>query len=176
MTSARHTAPARILHWLIAALLIVQIGLGLGADGAPRARAEALGNLHAQLGVVLLALILVRIGWRIAAPPPPLPASLGAWQRRGAAGVHRALCALLFAMPVSGLVVWMWIGGPLVLMGLVPLPLPRLAGEDEFWLSVAGHAHEWGAWALIGLAAGHIAAALWHQLVRRDRLISQRML
>lgn len=176
MATARYSLIARILHWVVGVLVIGQIALGFITDAAPRDEAGRLGAIHAQIGIMVLALVVLRLTWRIAVPLPSPPLSLAPWQRLVSGIVHRTLYVLLLAMPLSGLAVWMWIGTPVKLLGVVPLPLPRLAGEDEFWLSVAGYIHEFGALAISALVALHIAAALWHEFVLRDRLIRRRML
>ncbi|MXO75716.1 cytochrome b [Altererythrobacter aerius] len=175
MESHRYTRPARILHWAVGGLVLGQIALGFVTDAAPRERAESLGELHAELGLLILALMVLRLSWRLAAPPPPLPATVGRWNRLIAASVHRLLYLLIFVMLGSGLTVWMWIGGPLDWFGVVSFSLPDLSNADEFWLSLAGYTHEYGAILISGLAALHISAALWHELVLRDRLIRDRM-
>lgn len=176
MEMLRYNTAARILHWGVGLLVLVQIALGFVTDAAPRGQADDLRAVHAGMGVLVLALMAVRLGWRLAVSPPPLPATLPDWQRRAAGAVHGLLYLLLFAMPISGLMVWMWIGEPIILFGLVPLPLPQMAGDDEFWLSAAGYAHEYGALTICGLVTIHVAAAAWHAFVLKDRLVRDRML
>jgi cytochrome b561 len=176
MNQVRYSLTARILHWLVGVLVLGQIGLGFIADAASRDRAEALGKTHAELGLLLLVLMILRLTWRIAVPPPPLLLTVTSWSRSLATIVHRLLYLLVFTMLASGLAVWMWIGGPLDLFGLIPFSLPDLSARDEFWLSVAGYAHEYGAWAISALIALHIAGAIFHEIVLRDRLIRDRML
>jgi cytochrome b561 len=176
MASEQYTRPARILHWLVAALMLGQIALGFVTDAAAREEADALRETHAGVGVMILMLMVLRLSWRMVVPPPPLPGAIPLGQRLAAGAVHRLLYLLVFTMLASGLTVWMWLEGPLDLFGLVTIQLPRFSGEDEFWLSVAGYTHEYGAWAISGLVGLHIAAALWHELVLRDRLIRDRML
>jgi cytochrome b561 len=176
MEQPRYTAFARILHWVVGVLVLGQIALGFVTDASPRARADSLREVHAEVGLLILALMALRLSWRIAAPPPSLPAAIAPPQRLLAGVVHRLLYGLVFIMLGSGLTVWMWIGVPLDIFGLVPIPLPRIGGEDEFWLSAAAFTHEYCALAISGLIGLHIAAALWHELVLRDRLIRDRML
>lgn len=176
MQSGRYTRPARILHWLVGLLVIGQITLGFFADSAPNVDAKSLRQTHAEVGVMILKLMVLRVSWRIANPPPSLPATIKQSQQLIAGWVHRLLYAGVFIMLTSGLTVWMWIGGPIELFGAIPVPLPRFASEDEFWLSVAGYTHEYGALAITMLVVLHIGAALWHELVLRDRLIRDRML
>jgi cytochrome b561 len=124
----------------------------------------------------VLAFMVLRLTWRIVVPPPPLPRTLASWNRTAATAAHCLLYVLIFTMLGSGMVVWMWIGGPLDLLGLIPVSLPDLSAQDEFWLSVAGYTHEYGAWAISGLIVLHIAGAVYHEVVLRDRLIRDRML
>lgn len=98
------------------------------------------------------------------------------WQALAATGVHLSLYALLVALPVSGYVLWAWIGRPLDWFGLFDIPILFRGGDDEYWRSVAGYAHLYFGYLLMMLIAAHIIAALWHEFVRRDRLISDRML
>lgn len=174
--STRYTLAARILHWGVGVLVLVQIGLGFLADASPRERSASLRELHAELGLLVLAFMILRLTWRIVVPPPPLPRTLAPWNHIAATAAHRLLYVLIFTMLGSGMVVWMWIGGPLEPLGLFTVSLPDLSAQDEFWLSVAGYTHEYGAWAISGLIALHIAGAAYHEVVLRDRLIRDRML
>lgn len=176
MNRVRYSLTARVLHWFVGVLVLLQIGLGFLADAASRDRADALGKTHAELGLLVLVLMILRLTWRIAVPPPPLPPTVAGWNRALATAVHRLLYLLVFTMLASGLTVWMWIGGPLDLFGLIPVSLPDLSAQEEFWLSVAGYTHEYGAWAISALIVLHIAGAAFHEIVLRDRLIRDRML
>lgn len=176
MKVGRYTLAARVLHWGVGILVLAQIALGFVADAAPRERSASLRELHAELGLLVLALMILRLTWRIVVPPPPLPRTLASWNRTAASIAHRLLYVLIFTMLGSGMAVWMWIGGPLEPLGLFTVSLPDLSAQDEFWLSVAGYTHEYGAWAISGLIALHIAGAAYHELVLRDRLIRDRML
>ena len=161
---------------MIALLVLAQIAIGLATDWLPREESVWWLDVHVQLGLSLLGLMLVRLLWRLGHPPPPPPASLPPLARMGSRTVHFALYCVLFIMPVSGYLLWMWIGRDVAFLGLGAIPLPDLEGQDEFWRSLAGYTHEYAGYALFALLAGHILAALWHQFVKRDRLISQRML
>lgn len=176
MERQRYTLFARALHWAIAPLILGQIVLGFATDSAPRDQAEAWRKLHAEIGLLLAGLMLLRLSWRIARPPPPLPPALRAWIRLLASTVHRLLYLAVLVMLASGMTVWMWLGDRLTLLGLVPVSLPDLSGHDEFWLSVAGYTHEYGAWLLAALITLHVAGALWHEFMLKDRLIRDRML
>jgi cytochrome b561 len=175
MTPSRYTLTARILHWAMAALVISQIGLGLWADRAARPLSRMLVDHHVRVGLLILALVILRIAWRLAHPPPPLPGSIGRTQRRIAATVHRMLYALMLLLPVSGYILWAWSGQRISWYGLFDVPILFTGGDDETWRSIAGYTHEYAAYAIIALIVVHVGAALWHEFVVRDRLICDRM-
>ena len=98
---SRYTKTAVVLHWLMAALLIAEFAHGWWMQQIPKQppglRAEAF-NLHKSVGLILLALVLVRLGWRIAHPPPAFP-PIPAWQETLARANHFVLYAMMIAMP-----------------------------------------------------------------------------
>ena len=176
MTNTRYNRTARVLHWTVAVLVFVQLILGVAADKASKPLSGQLLDQHVRLGLLILALIILRALWRASHSPPPLPVELPRWQRRLAGGAHRFLYVLLLVLPISGYVLWDWIGRPLDWYGLLDIPLLFKGGDDETWRSIAGYTHVWSAYALMALISIHIAAALWHEFVARDQLISKRML
>lgn len=171
---ARYTATAKLLHWILALALIAAIGLGLymvSLSFSPQRL--KLYNWHKWLGVSILALSLLRLGWRLANKPPALPAAMAAkmpaWQHKAHHGTHHALYALFFLVPLLGWAYSSAAGFPIVFLGLVPLPdwvpvSPALAETIK-------PLHQWSAYALAGLIVLHIAAALKHQLIDRDGLL-----
>lgn len=175
MASKRYSLTARLLHWIVAALVLIQIGLGFGADWSDRPHSDYLLDQHVRVGLLLLILVLLRVLWRLGNPPPPLPESIHRWQRRVSGLVHPGLYVLLLLMPITGYVLWAWTGPALDWWGLGNVPILFVGGDDEFWRSVAGYAHEYGAYAISGLVLIHIGAALWHAFVARDLSISERM-
>lgn len=174
----RFSLPARLLHWTIAAIIPVQIYLGIAAEGeANRAASFRLIQQHYQLGITIFGLMLIRILWRIGYGPPHGPKSEPRWRRFAAAAVHWLLYALLLAMPVSGYVIWVWMDVPMEVFGIATLPrlfTPPI--EDETGRAVAWYIHYYSSRTVIALAVVHVGAALWHQFVRRDNGISSRML
>ncbi len=171
---ARYTATAKLLHWILALALIAAIGIGLymvSLSFSPQRL--KLYNWHKWLGVSILLLSLLRLGWRLANKPPALPAAMAAkmpaWQHKAHHGTHHALYALFFLVPLLGWAYSSAAGFPIVFLGLVPLPdwvpvSPALAETIK-------PLHQWSAYALAGLIVLHIAAALKHQLVDRDGLL-----
>lgn len=161
----RYSRGAIAFHWVIALLVILNLGLGLFHDGLPRD--WQVMPVHKAVGITVLVLTLGRIAWRVAHRPPPLPATLPAWERTTARAAHWLLYALLLILPLSG---WMMVSGaetrrPLDWFGLFPIPyLP--VGPAAGGL---GHeAHEILGYVMVVLVMIHILAALRHHLVLRD--------
>lgn len=175
MASKRYSFTARLLHWLVAFLVIAQIGLGFAADWSDRPLSDRLLDQHVRVGVLIFCLMLLRLLWRLGHPPPPLPSRIARWQRRAAELAHPLLYALLMVMPITGYVLWAWTAPSLNWWGVGHVPILFRGGDDEFWRSVAGYAHEFGAYALTALAIVHIAAAIHHSVIARDLSIRERM-
>ncbi|MBB5744989.1 cytochrome b/b6 domain-containing protein [Brevundimonas variabilis] len=172
--SSRYSRGAMALHWAIALLIMLEIGLGLRMEGPPGAITFAVYQLHKSIGITILALTLVRIGWRWTHRPPP-PGDGPMWEKRLAHGVHLGFYAVLLAIPLSG---WLIVsasrtGIDTVLFGLIPFPhIPGIPGlEPASKASVeeaAETAHRLLGYALYALLALHVLGALKHHLVDRD--------
>ena len=174
----RYPLSARILHWAVAIGVLVQVVLGWASElSSDRETSRCLIHLHYQLGMLLLALMVVRSGRRLFGGIPALESGRQRWRRPLAATVHALLYLLLFVLPMSGYVIWVWMGASMEVFGM--LHVPRLfspPADDETWRAAAWYVHYWAGWVLLGLVALHVAAAFWHQFVRRDGLITRRML
>ncbi|MFC3126314.1 cytochrome b [Pseudoroseomonas globiformis] len=168
----RYTATARWLHWLTvpALLVIAALGLWLGyAAPADEALKMRLYTTHESLGFCLGLLTLFRLAWRAGHPPPPIIPPLPRAMRLAAHLNHAGLYILLLVQPVVGLLSSNAWGFPLVLVGLMPLPM--LIGKDEALAPLLTDLHGWIALMLGLLVALHVAAALWHHLARRDNTL-----
>ncbi|NUB45457.1 cytochrome b [Fertoebacter nigrum] len=163
---------ARFLHWLMALLVIatIPIGVTMLQPGLSRGVQDTLFILHKNGGVVILLLLLARIAYRIANPPPPLPAHVPHSQRLMAEAVHLALYALLLIMAVSGFVRVSAGGFPIE--ALDALGLPRLP-KSEAVAAFAKAVHANARYALVALMLAHIGAALYHGLVRKDGVLAR---
>jgi cytochrome b561 len=164
---------ARALHWGIALLIIGQIAFGFALDTlAPRGtpmRGTVI-NLHKSFGLVLLGLILVRLGWRLAHQPPRWPALMSSTEQALATWGHRLLYAVMVALPLSGYVASNFSKHGLKFFGLALPPWgPDLPAAYRFFNGM----HQLLGWALALLVIGHVAAALRHRLRRDD--VFQRM-
>ncbi len=168
-TSERYGYVAQGLHWLIVGLLIVQVTLAKIAAGLPLGLDRlALLARHKSFGITILALAVIRLGWRLYDRPPPLP-PMPRWQLVAARVNHAALYILLFAMPITGWIMSSASNYPVSWFGLVQLP--DLAAPDRALKELLKLVHKslsYGLFALVGL---HLAGALKHQLVDRDGLL-----
>jgi cytochrome b561 len=167
----RYTTPAVILHWLIAALVVGQFAWGWLMQDIPKSppglRADAF-NFHKSVGLCLLALMLFRLGWRIAHPPPPLPA-MPAWQARLAKVTHVALYAALLVMPTAGYLGSVWSGYPVRWFGIT---LPAWGTPDPALKDAMSDVHAVTSWVLLSLVTLHVAGALRHAL-RGDGVLAR---
>lgn len=165
--------PARWLHWIVAAavLLMIPAGLIMTREGIPRPLQDTLFLFHKNTGVLLVPVILVRILYRLTHRPPPLPPSIPAWQRGAARLSHALLYILLVVMPVSGFIRVRAGGFPIELLDR--LGVGPWLGKSERVAEVAQTIHFVGALTLIAVLAVHIAAAAQHALIRRDGVWSR---
>lgn len=175
-TEAGWGALVRAFHWLIAALILAQaiIGLTMVQMGLTPAKVRVFA-LHKSIGVTILALVLLRIAWRLSERRPADPPAMPRWQRRAARAVHGSLYALILAIPLSG---W-WFNSasnaPLVWFGLFDIPgLTR--GYAPFWKPRALLLHQTLFWVLVALLALHVGAALWHHFGQRDDVLRRMMI
>lgn len=165
----RYTRVAIVLHWVIAALIVFNLWLGLAHDSLPRN--WQVMPLHKSVGLTVLALTIARIGWRLAHPVPPLPGDLKPWEKAVANASHFLLYALMLAIPLTG---WMMVSGPqrrpLQWFSLFDVPyLPLSAAAADF-----GHeAHELLGWGMIALLVLHVGAALRHHFLLRDQVFAR---
>lgn len=165
----KYDATTIVLHWLIALILVGNGVLALVIDAWPKDQRPPIVNLHAVLGVALLALTLWRIANRVVKPTPPLPPG-PVWMEKSAKAVQGLLYLLTLTIPISGMVM-MQMRGRGVDFGFFQIPVMLTENRDA--ARGVKEVHElmfWGAMALAGL---HAAAAFWHQLSLRDRLIDR---
>ena len=170
-----YAGTAKALHWAIVALLIVQFVLAWTMPEIRRdTKPDTLINLHLSFGALIFGLAVIRLGWRATHAEPPPEDGVPPWQPQSARIVHWLLYGLLFVVPVLGWINASWRGFPVSLFGLVELP--KLVATRAPGLRWTGDVHGLLAnYLMLALVGLHVAAALYHWLVRRDRVL-QRML
>jgi len=173
--AARWSGGAIAMHWLSAAWLTLVFALGLAATAAyfDAARTFDLYQAHKALGWLTLVLLAARLAVRAAHAAPPAEPGWSRATRWSSGFVHAALYGLLTAVPLIG---WLRVSSaivpiPLSLFGLAKIP--RIAPVDGHFSEVMASLHKFGAWALAGLVALHVAAALKHQFVDRDAILAR---
>jgi cytochrome b561 len=164
------TLPARVLHWLMAILIVAMLFIGVGMVASVSARHEWLLHIHKPLGIAILLLAVVRLAVRLRHPPPPLPADLPALQKLAAVASHWLLYFLMLAMPLIG---WAMLsaGGYPVMLG-ASLRLPSIFPVSPTAFAVLRHLHSGFAMLLFLTFLAHMGAALYHGLIRRDGVLS----
>lgn len=167
-TPQRYGSLAIAFHWTVAAAILVALPLGFLAAHATDARqAASVLRIHVPLGILILVLTAGRAIWRYRHRPPPAPAGQPRWQ----AGAARITHILLYVVPivtgVSGLAL-------LALSGAAPILFSRARGAlPDFSRFPPMTAHALGAFALVGLLCFHLGAVVYHQVLRRDRLLAR---
>ncbi len=179
---SRFGAVAQTLHWLIAGLIVLQYVLAELAEEAGVARktdpSAAMEQLilmarHKSFGITILALAILRLGWRLAHPPPPWPPTMPKWQVIGARVSHWGFYALLFLMPITGWLASSAENYPVSWFGLVQLP--DFVGPDEGLAHDLEEIHETLFNVLVVFAVVHVGAALKHHFIDKDDVL-RRML
>lgn len=172
MPIPRYTRIAMILHWLIAVLIMLNVALIWSVNLIPEDNIRLVIDAHKSFGITVLGLVLMRIMWRAANRPPPLPDTYPPAEKAAAHGAHIALYVLMIGLPLSG---WMhdsaWKAAgeiPMYLFGLFQWPrigwiMSVEPAFKERLHDVFGGIHVWLSYALYALVGLHIVAALKHQ-------------
>ena len=164
---------AKVFHWLIVALLLVQYLIGwLMPDIHRGMKPGAAMTIHVSFGLLVLILIVLRFAWRLIHPVVP-ESSLSPWQRLSSEAVHWLLYALVLATTVTGWLFTSFRGWSMSFFYLVPMPM--LAADNAAAGKTINGLHQAMEWALLVMIGIHIAAALAHIFIYRDRIM-QRML
>src|ERR1700758_1347021 len=162
----RFTPLQRLLHWLMAVCILSMLFIGVGMVSTVKPKYLALVSIHKPLGIAILVLALIRLVVRLRYGAPALPADLPEPMKLAAYLSHYALYALMIGMPLLGWAMLSAAAYPVVIFGSVYLPaiLPQ-SDSLHTWL---WDAHFYLAFAFYALVLMHLAAALFHALVRRD--------
>ncbi len=174
----RWGAVSQTFHWLIVLLILAIATVGLVMVDLPKTpKYFWVYTLHKSLGITVLILAVLRLGWRLYAGAPPAVPGTPRWQERVASVTHWLLYALIFAMPLSG---WLYDSSS----GLRPFRwfglflVPKLSPPNPSLRELSHDTHETLFWVLVCLVALHAVAALHHHLVQNDatlvRMLPQR--
>lgn len=161
-TRDHYSSVAVFLHWSIALLIISNIGLGLMMG----AHIRGVFPYHMSIGLTVLLLSLVRLGWRLTHPWLPLPPGMPTWERVLSRFTHVAFYVAIIVIPLLG---WLTVsagtrGGP----AFFGIPIPRLpVAQSRELHEQLGDTHVWLVWATVALVVLHIAGALKHTYVQK---------
>ncbi len=161
---------ARAFHWLIALLLVLQIPLAFYMVDQPLGP-DKLGNYatHKSIGLLIFAATALRLAWRLTHPAPRLPGGIPGWQRLVARITQVLLYALMFLMPLTGLLRSQAANFPVSFFGL--FTVPTIVGVNAEFSKGMAAAHEMQGTILLTLISAHALAALHHHFVRKDAVL-----
>ncbi|MCV7103616.1 cytochrome b [Mycobacterium palustre] len=169
-TPTRFALPSRILHWLMAPMVIAQLLIGVIMIASLTYHPLLLA-IHRPLGIVILVFAAVRLANRLTHRLPPFLATMGRAERRIATWSEYLLYALLLAQPLIGWAMLSAARFPVILAG--PLQLPGIAPHDVDVYGALRRAHDVGALLLFLTFTAHVCAVLFHTLGLRDRLLDR---
>lgn len=189
----RYTKTAILLHWLIALGILSMFALGWYMHELPKEAPKQMAydlfdwgvytwelskeasprsfyfNLHKSIGITLLALIIIRLLWRITHKPPAMLTSYKAWERKLATGAHHLLYLLMFAIPVSGLIM-----ATSSKYGVKWFGIPFIKGLDNKALrDIFKETHEIAGILLFLVLIIHTLGALKHKFIDKDSTLSR---
>jgi len=169
-SSRNYGAVAIATHWIVVVLVLAGWATGQLGDALPRAAHESGLFVHISLGLAVFGFALARLSWRLADPPPaPEPTALGPWAGRMGELVHLSIYALLFTIPLFGILTQFARGYGLPVFGLFEIPSPWIG--DRAFTREMKEMHEVLANGLMLLIGLHAAAALVHHYVLHDRTL-----
>ena len=167
-TSSNWGIVARSFHWVLGVVIIGMIAYGWWMNHIP-ARADRFfyRSIHADIGYVVLLLMVLRVIWRAVNPTPALPAGTPGWQRIAAQVSHWSLYVVTIAVAMLG---WAHSGArtPNYSDWFGLFHVPQITSPDKVAAGAYEDRHILFAYVLLALIAIHIAAAIWHHFVRRD--------
>ena len=171
-TENSYGAVARSFHWLLFLMLSFSIVAGNFLASMPKGteKLQAAG-MHKSFGLVILALVLMRLGWRLINVSPKDPEGTPAMQSLMAHAMHWVLYALMLAQPLAGILMSQAAGFPISFFGLFNLPvlLDKDPSMAEFFRGAHGTV-----WILLVLAIiGHVGAALYHHVIEKDDVLKR---
>jgi cytochrome b561 len=167
--TAQFTTTAKWLHWIVAFFMISIISVALPFTFMDRAdRAEAI-PVHVSIGVIVVALTLVRLGWRKIAPPPAHPNDSPRWVKSGAKIGHWLLYALILWQGALGL--WMAASSPVDIRFFNGFNISALAPASPEMVEMLRPWHRLGGWAFSAVLIGHVLGALWHHYLLKDDVL-----
>lgn len=163
--NARYAPTSRLIHWAVAALVLVVWPLGFVIEFVQNEAKTPFYFLHESFGFLILWLMLVRVVVRMIRGTPPQP-PMPRWQKITAESVHGLLYVALFLQPIFGFLATNAFGFPLDWFGLVTVWSP--VGKSETWAPIFMGVHVALGYAILILFVLHLGGVLHHHLLKRD--------
>lgn len=160
-----------LIHWLVAIAVFGLFGLGLYMVDLTYYDAwyNEAPHIHESIGILVLLVMLFRVAWRLASPPPHTLPSHKAWEKAGAHMAHLGMYLLLFVVLISGYLIPTADGSGVEVFNW--FTVPSVTGQQKGMESIAGDVHYWAAWALVVLAVIHAIGAIKHHVVDKDETL-----
>ena len=172
MNKTRYTSIAILLHWVMALLILIAWSIAIAIDDMPLSPARISWlSWHKWLGLTVFFLVIFRLLWRASHPAPPLAIAMPAWQEKVMKLTHIALYLLMLTIPLVGWLMSSAKGYTVNYFGL--FELPDLVDKDKPLGHLLKEIHELLANGLITLVGLHVLAALKHQFIDKDGLLSR---
>lgn len=170
----KYVLAQRVLHWIMAVIILSLIAVGWYMTGIPKdGDAELRRNLyllHKSFGTLVLLLVCVRLYVRLKYPAPPLPAGLKPIERRMARLAYAAFYCLMIALPVLGIAISNGYGLSVQFFGIT---LPRIFPVNRDMAELASELHAVCAYTLLGLVGIHVAAVIKHAVIDKVNLLKR---
>lgn len=165
----RYSTGSKILHWLIAIIVIVMLTAGFFLGDLPKQYRPTAFFFHKSFGLTVLFLMVIRLLWIAFTGKPNLPITVSFWQKALARSVQFSLYLFLFAMPLSGWIMAVSANKPPPFFGLFHANLPIAPNKNL--AHFMNDLHTVFAWTLIVLILLHIAGGLKHYFIDKDRVL-----
>jgi cytochrome b561 len=166
----RYRSGAIAFHWVMFGLVVIVGILGLLHDSWPKQTQAFWINVHALIGILLWLVLLARFGYRLRHSPPALPVGMGAFSRRFSGPVHLVLYALMFIIPILGVVTFVYHGR---VFDFGAFEVNFGVKKNRAIFGPTEDIHGYLAYALFALAGLHALAALWHRYILRDGVLAR---
>ncbi|MDH6503920.1 cytochrome b [Polynucleobacter sphagniphilus] len=172
MSTVRYNPISVAFHWLMAAIIVVTWSIAIVVSDMPLSPARITGySWHKWLGVTVFFLVILRLVWRATHPAPQLEIKMPVWQERAMQLTHFALYLLMMVIPLVGWLMSSAKGYTVNYFGL--FELPDLLSKDKALGHQLKDLHEYLADILVALVCLHVLAALKHQFIDKDGLLSR---
>ena len=171
MVSPSYTFTAKAFHWVMAAVIAVILVIGIIMVELPKGDVRTeFHALHKQIGVFVLLLAVLRLGYRLKTGVPALPSTMPDWEQRLAHWGHLGLYGLMVLIPIMGIAMSQAGNHPVSFFNFV---LPTLIDPDKDLREIFEDGHALLAYTMVIILVGHAGAALRHHFVLKDDVLTR---